>query len=87
MKLQRRRFLHLALGAATLSVLPRAGSALDYPARPVRIVVPYPAGIAPDIIARLVAQSLSQRLKQQFIVEPAWRRQQYRHGDCRPRST
>jgi tripartite-type tricarboxylate transporter receptor subunit TctC len=69
MKLQRRRFLHLALGAATLSVLPRAGSALDYPARPVRIVVPYPAGIAPDIIARLVAQSLSQRLKQQFIVD------------------
>jgi tripartite-type tricarboxylate transporter receptor subunit TctC len=61
--------LHLALGAATLSVLPRAGSALDYPARPVRIVVPYPAGIAPDIIARLVAQSLSQRLKQQFIVD------------------
>jgi tripartite-type tricarboxylate transporter receptor subunit TctC len=69
MKLQRRRFLHLALGAATLSVLPRAASALDYPARPVRIVVPYPAGIAPDIVARLVAQSLAQRLKQQFIVD------------------
>jgi hypothetical protein len=45
MKLQRRRFLHLVFGAAALPVLPRAASALDYPARPVRIVVPYPAGI------------------------------------------
>jgi tripartite-type tricarboxylate transporter receptor subunit TctC len=69
MKFQRRRFLHLAAGAAALSVLPRLASALDYPARPVRIVVPYPAGIAPDIVARLVGQSLSQRLKQQFIVD------------------
>jgi tripartite-type tricarboxylate transporter receptor subunit TctC len=69
MKLQRRRFLHLVFGAAALPVLPRAASALDYPARPVRIVVPYPAGIAPDIVARLIAQPLSQRLKQQFIVD------------------
>jgi tripartite-type tricarboxylate transporter receptor subunit TctC len=69
MKFQRRRFLHLAAGAAASSVLPRLASALDYPARPVRIVVPYPAGIAPDIVARLVGQSLSQRLKQQFIVD------------------
>ena len=69
MKLQRRLFLRLAAGAAALPALPRLASALDYPARPVRIVVPYPAGIAPDIVARLVAQSLSQRLKQQFIVD------------------
>jgi tripartite-type tricarboxylate transporter receptor subunit TctC len=69
MKLQRRRFLHLVFGAAALPVLPRTASALDYPARPVRIVVPYPAGIAPDIVARLIAQPLSQRLKQQFIVD------------------
>ena len=69
MKLQRRRFLHLAAGAAALPALPRLASALDYPTRPVRIVVPYPAGIAPDIVARVVAQALSQRLKQQFVVD------------------
>jgi len=44
-------------------------AAQTYPTRPVRIVVPYPAGIAPDIVTRLVAQTLSQRLKQQFIVD------------------
>ncbi len=69
MKLRRRRFLHLAAGAAALPALPSLARALDYPTRPVRIVVPYPAGIAPDIVARVVAQSLSQRLKQQFIVD------------------
>src|SRR5262245_46954440 len=69
MTLQRRRFLHLAAGAAALPALPRLASALDYPTRPVRIVVPYPAGIAPDIVARVVAQPLSERLKQQFIVD------------------
>jgi tripartite-type tricarboxylate transporter receptor subunit TctC len=69
MKLRRRRFLHLAAGAAAWPALPRLAWALDYPTRPVRIVVPYPAGIAPDIVARIVAQSLSQRLKQQFIVD------------------
>ena len=69
MKLQRRGFLHLAAGAVAMSGLPRLALALDYPTRPVRIVVPYPAGIAPDIVARLVAQALSQRLKQQFVVD------------------
>jgi len=69
MTLQRRRFLHLVAGAAALPALPRLASALDYPTRPVRIVVPYPAGIAPDIVARVVAQALSQRLKQQFVVD------------------
>jgi tripartite-type tricarboxylate transporter receptor subunit TctC len=69
MKLQRRQFLHLAAGAAASPAVPRLALALDYPTRPVRIVVPYPAGIAPDIVARLVAQSLSERLKQQFIVD------------------
>jgi tripartite-type tricarboxylate transporter receptor subunit TctC len=67
--MKRRRFLHLAAGASALPALPRLAWALDYPTRPVRIVVPYPAGIAPDIVARLVAQSLSERLKQQFIVD------------------
>lgn len=69
MNRHRRRFLHLAFGAAGLPVLPRGSAAVDYPVRPVRIIVPYPAGIAPDIVARLVAQSLSQQLKQQFIVD------------------
>jgi tripartite-type tricarboxylate transporter receptor subunit TctC len=49
--------------------LPAAARAENYPTRPVRIVVPYPAGIAPDIVARIVAQPLSERLGQQFIVD------------------
>ena len=69
MHLARRRLLELATGAVVSSLLPRAGSALDYPTRPVRLVVPYPAGIAPDIVARVVAESLSQRLGQQFVVD------------------
>jgi tripartite-type tricarboxylate transporter receptor subunit TctC len=69
MNLHRRRFLQLATGAAALPGLSLPAFANDYPTRPVRIVVPYPAGIAPDIVARLVGQSLSQRLKQQFIIE------------------
>jgi tripartite-type tricarboxylate transporter receptor subunit TctC len=68
-KLRRRKFLHLAAGAAGLSALPRAALALDYPTRPVRFIVGYPAGNGSDIAARLVAQSLSERLGQQFIVE------------------
>jgi len=69
MHLARRRLLELATGAVVSSLLPRAGSALDYPTRPVRLVVPYPAGIAPDIVARVVAESLSQRLGHQFVVD------------------
>jgi tripartite-type tricarboxylate transporter receptor subunit TctC len=65
----RRVFLHLAAGAAALPAVPRPASAADYPTRPVRIVVPYPAGIAPDLVARMVAQVLSERLRQQFIVD------------------
>ena len=69
MKLPRRNFLHLAAGAAVLPAVSRIARAQAYPTRPVRIIVPYPAGIAPDIVARVVAQPLSQRLKQQFIVD------------------
>jgi tripartite-type tricarboxylate transporter receptor subunit TctC len=69
MKMQRRNFLCLVAGAATLPVLPRVASADAYPTRPVRILVGYPAGIAPDIFSRLAAQGLSERLGQQFIVE------------------
>jgi tripartite-type tricarboxylate transporter receptor subunit TctC len=69
MELRRRRLLQLAAGAGLLPALPRFALALDYPTRPVRLVVPYPAGIAPDIVGRLVADALSQRLGQQFVVD------------------
>jgi tripartite-type tricarboxylate transporter receptor subunit TctC len=69
MKLLRRQFLHLAAGAAALPALQRPSFALDYPTRPVHIVAGYPAGAGPDIIARLIAQALSDRLGQQFIVD------------------
>lgn len=65
----RRKFLHLAAGAAALPVMPRLASALDYPARPVRIIVGFPAGGTPDLFARLIAEWLSRRLGQSFVVE------------------
>jgi tripartite-type tricarboxylate transporter receptor subunit TctC len=69
MKLPRRKFLHLAAGAAVSPALPRITRAESYPTRPVRIVVASPAGGTFDIIGRLVAQWLSARLGQQFVVE------------------
>jgi tripartite-type tricarboxylate transporter receptor subunit TctC len=69
MKLPRRRFLRLAGAAAGASVLPRVAHAIDYPTRPVRIIVAVAAGGGADIVARLIGQWLSERLGQQFIVE------------------
>jgi tripartite-type tricarboxylate transporter receptor subunit TctC len=69
MKLPRRRFLHLAGAAAGATALPRAAHAIDYPTRPVRIIVAVAAGGGADIVARLIGQWLSERLGQQFIVE------------------
>ncbi len=69
MKLSRRESLHLAAAAAALPAMSRIAFALDYPTRPVRFVVGFPAGSATDIVARLIAQSLSERLGQQFIVD------------------
>ena len=69
MKLPRRRFLHLAAGAAALSAVLRVAKAQAYPARPVRLIVGFSAGGAADIVARLMSQWLSERLGQQFIVE------------------
>ena len=69
MKLPRRKFLHLAAGVATLPVMTRSVGAQTYPTRPVRIVVGFRAGSATDVDARLIAQSLSERLGQQFNVD------------------
>jgi tripartite-type tricarboxylate transporter receptor subunit TctC len=69
MKLLRRRFLHLAAGAAVLPVVSRRARAQTYPTRPVRIIVGFSAGQALDSIARLMGQSLSERLGQRFVVE------------------
>jgi tripartite-type tricarboxylate transporter receptor subunit TctC len=69
MTLHRRRFLHLAAGAAALPAVTRLAAAQTWPARPIHIVVGFPAGNAPDIIARLIGQWLSERLGQQIIVE------------------
>jgi tripartite-type tricarboxylate transporter receptor subunit TctC len=69
MKLPRRGFLHLIAGAVALPALSRRAWAQAYPARPVRIIVPFPAGQATDTIARLMGQSLSERLGQAFVIE------------------
>src|SRR5262245_18625873 len=69
MKLPRRKFLHLAVGAAALPAVSRVAWAQAYPTRPVRLIVPFgPAG-ATDITARLIGQWLSERLGQQFVIE------------------
>ena len=69
MKLPRRKFLSLAASTVAARAFPRFASAGDYPTRPVRIIVPVPAGTGPDTIARLLAQGLSDRLSGQFIVD------------------
>ena len=69
MKLPRRKFLHLAAGAAALPAISRIAMAQAYPSQPVRIIVGFGAGYSPDIVARLLGQRLSERLGQQFVVE------------------
>jgi len=69
MKLPRRNFLHLTAGGAAITVMPRIASAETYPTRPVRLIVGGTPGSAPDVIARLMAQWLSQRLGQTVFVE------------------
>jgi len=69
MTLLRREFLHLAAGALALPMGSRLVWAQGYPVRPVRLIVSYPAGNASDIIGRVAAQALSERLGQQFVVE------------------
>jgi len=67
MKLPRRKFLHLAAGAATL--LPRFASAQVYPTRPITIVVPFPAGGGTDAVARTIADGMRTSLGQTVIIE------------------
>ena len=69
MKLPRRKFLHLAADAAALPAASRIARAQAYPSRLVRLIEGFGAGGAPDIVARLIGQSLSERLEQSFVVE------------------
>jgi tripartite-type tricarboxylate transporter receptor subunit TctC len=69
MRLARRKFLQVAAGAVSVPMLSRIAKAETYPSRPVRIVVGFPAGNAPDIVAWLIGQQLSDRLGQKFFTE------------------
>src|SRR5262249_28352898 len=69
MQLPRRQFLRSAALATALSVVPRIARAQTYPTRPVRIIVGFAPGGGVDIVARLISQSLSEQLGQQFVVE------------------
>jgi tripartite-type tricarboxylate transporter receptor subunit TctC len=72
MRLSRRQFLHRATVAAALPAVPHiAGAQAAYPARNVRVIVPFAPGGQTDVVARLVAQKLSERLGHQFYVENA----------------
>ena len=69
MTLPRRAVLHLVAASAALPAAARMTWAQAYPARPVRMIVPFPAGQASDTVARLIGQSLSERLGQPFVIE------------------
>jgi tripartite-type tricarboxylate transporter receptor subunit TctC len=69
MRLQRRRFIGLAGAAAAAPLLPATASALDYPARSIRVIVTFAPGGAPDVVARIVAAAVGKPLGQSVIVE------------------
>jgi tripartite-type tricarboxylate transporter receptor subunit TctC len=69
MTLNRRRFLHLATVAVAGLAAPAVAFAQNYPARPVRMIVPFAPGGPTDVCARLIAQKLSENLARQFYVE------------------
>jgi tripartite-type tricarboxylate transporter receptor subunit TctC len=69
MRLARRAFLKWVTGAAAIPAASHTAFALDYPTRPVRVIVGFPAGYLSDVVARLVAQGLSEQLGQQFFVD------------------
>jgi tripartite-type tricarboxylate transporter receptor subunit TctC len=69
MKLPRRNFLRFAAGAAALPALSRVAMAQSYPSRPVTMIVPFPAGGATDVIARIMAERMREPLGQPVIIE------------------
>ena len=69
MKLPRRKFLHLAVGATALPALSDMASATNYPTRPVQLIVGFAAGGPLDTGARLIGQWLSEHLGQSFIIQ------------------
>ena len=69
MRLSRRGFLHRAAGAAALSALPGIARSQSYPSRPVHVILGFPAGGSSDVIGRLMAQWLSERLGHPFVFE------------------
>src|ERR1700747_1963227 len=69
MKLQRRKFLHLAAGAAALPAVTRSARARSYPTRPVTIIVPFAPGGGADVSGRIVGEYLSRSLGQRFVIE------------------
>jgi tripartite-type tricarboxylate transporter receptor subunit TctC len=68
-RLSRRDFLHATTGAVAVALLPWGAGAEPYPTRPVRLVVPFPAGGATDLLARLVGQWLTEHTGQPFIID------------------
>jgi tripartite-type tricarboxylate transporter receptor subunit TctC len=69
LKIQRREFLQIAAGAVAAPIVARTAWAQSYPTNPVRLIVGFPAGSSADLIARLMGQSLSERLGRPFIVD------------------
>jgi len=69
MKLPRRNFLHLAGATAVASAVPRVASALDYPNRPIHWIIGFPPGGGADIVSRIMGRWLSERLRQQVVIE------------------
>jgi tripartite-type tricarboxylate transporter receptor subunit TctC len=69
MKLPRRQFLHLAAGAAALPAVPRLARAQTYPTRPVRIIVPFPAGGSADILARILGEQIGKTQGASIVIE------------------
>ena len=69
MKFPRRRFLHLAAGAAVLPFAPGIAGAQVYPTRPITMIVPFPAGGAADVIARIMVARMRGPLGQPIVIE------------------
>jgi len=69
MKIPRRKLWRLAAGAAVLPAMSRASIAQDYPTRPIHLIVGFPAGTAPDVIARLIGQRLAEQFGKSVLIE------------------